>query len=47
MQSENLLRKYIIESQVKKVQEDLQKDLDNIKQKEKDDLQKVNSLTNQ
>lgn len=45
MNNENLLKKYIIESQIKKVQEDLQKDLDAIKEKEKQDLEKIKSLT--
>ncbi len=43
--NENLLKKYIIESQIKKVQEDLQKDLDAIKEKESQDLKKIKSLT--
>lgn len=45
MNDENLLKKYVIESQIKKVQEDLQKDLDAIKEKEKQDLEKIKSLT--
>jgi hypothetical protein len=41
---ENLLKKYIIESQINKVKEELQKDLDSIKQKEQQDLEKIRSL---
>ncbi len=33
--SENVLKKYFIEAQIQKVQEDLQKDLDSVQQKEK------------
>jgi hypothetical protein len=47
LQSENLLKKYVIESQIKKVQQDLQKDLDNLKNKEKEDLKKVSEIVNQ
>ncbi|MCS7151389.1 MAG: hypothetical protein NZ928_03260 [Endomicrobia bacterium] len=45
MNDENLLKKYIIESQVKKVQEDLQKDLDAVREKERQDIEKIKSLT--
>lgn len=34
MQSENVLKKYFIEAQLKTVQDDLQKDLDSVRQKE-------------
>ncbi|MCS7228116.1 MAG: hypothetical protein NZ839_04030, partial [Endomicrobia bacterium] len=44
MNNQALLKKYIIESQIKKVQEDLQKDLDAIKEKEKQDLEKIKSI---
>jgi hypothetical protein len=47
LQQQSLLKKYVIESQIKKVQEDLQKDLDNLKNKEKEDLKKVNEIVNQ
>lgn len=41
MLSENLLKKYIIESQIKKVQEDLQKDLDSLRKKESEEKNKI------
>lgn len=41
MQSENLLKKYIIENQIKRVQEDLQKDIDALKAKEAEDKAKI------
>ncbi|MCS7151527.1 MAG: hypothetical protein NZ928_03980 [Endomicrobia bacterium] len=44
MNTEALLRKYIIESQIKKVQEDLQKDLDMLKDKEKKDVQSIKEI---
>lgn len=44
LNNEALLKKYIIESQIKKVQEDLQKDLDAVKEKEKQDLEKIKSI---
>ncbi len=47
LQQQSLLKKYVIESQIKKVQDDLQKDLDNLRKKEKEDLQKVNNIVNQ
>jgi len=47
LQTQDLLKKYVIESQIKKVQEDLQKDLDNLKNKEKEDLKKINDIVNQ
>ncbi len=43
--NEALLKKYIIESQIKKVQEDLQKDLDSIREKEKQDIEKIKAIT--
>jgi len=42
--NENLLKKYVIESQIEKVKEELQKDLDSIKRKEQQDLEKIKSL---
>jgi len=42
---ENLLKKYIVESQIDKVKEELQKDLDTIRQKEQQNLEKIKSLT--
>lgn len=45
MNNEALLKKYIIESQIKKVQEDLQKDLDALKEKEKQDIEKIKEIT--
>lgn len=45
LNNEALLKKYIIESQIKKVQEDLQKDLDSIKEKEKQDIEKIKAIT--
>lgn len=45
MNNENLLKKYVIESQIKKVQEDLQKDLDSLREREKQDLEQIKSLT--
>ncbi|MFQ3675591.1 MAG: hypothetical protein SNJ64_03510 [Endomicrobiia bacterium] len=47
LQTQSLLKKYVIESQIKKVQEDLQKDLDRLKNKEKEDLKKVSEIVNQ
>lgn len=44
MNTEALLKKYIIESQIKKVQEDLQKDLDALKEKEKLETEKIKSM---
>jgi len=44
LNNEALLKKYIIESQIKKVQEDLQKDLDAIKEKEKLETEKIKSI---
>jgi len=44
MNNEALLKKYIIESQIKKVQEDLQKDLDALKEKEKQEIEKIKSI---
>lgn len=44
LNNEALLKKYIIESQIKKVQEDLQKDLDAVRQKEKDETEKIKSI---
>lgn len=45
LSDEALLKKYIIESQIKKVQEDLQRDLDSIREKEKKDLEKIKIIT--
>ncbi len=45
MNNEALLKKYIIESQIKKVQEDLQKDLDALKEKERQEIEKIKSIT--
>jgi|YNPBryBLVA2012_1023415.scaffolds.fasta_scaffold07704_2 hypothetical protein len=41
MNNEALMKKFIIESQVKRVQEDLQKDLNEVKQREKDQLNAI------
>jgi hypothetical protein len=43
--SENVLKKYFIEAQIKTVQEDLQKDLDSVKQKEAADKAKIAEIT--
>jgi len=45
MNTQALLKKYIIESQVKRVQEDLQKELDALEKKEKMELEKIRSIT--
>ncbi|MCX7956592.1 MAG: hypothetical protein N2643_01690 [Endomicrobia bacterium] len=45
MNTEALLKKYIIESQIKKVQEDLQKDLDAVKEREIKEIEKIKSIT--
>lgn len=44
MNNQALLKKYIIESQIQKVQEDLQKDLDAVKEREKQDMEKIKSI---
>jgi hypothetical protein len=44
LNNEALLKKYIIESQIKKVQEDLQKDLDALREKEKQETEKIKSI---
>lgn len=43
--TESLLKKYLIESQIKKVQEDLQKDLDALREKELKEIEKIKSIT--
>ena len=43
--SENVLKKYFIEGQIKNVQEDLQKDLDSVTQKETADKAKIAEIT--
>lgn len=45
LNNEALLKKYLIESQIKKVQEDLQKDLDALKAKEQQDIEKIKAIT--
>ena len=45
LQSENVLKKYFIEAQLKTVQDDLQKDLDSVRQKEAADRAKIAELT--
>ncbi|MEN3013404.1 MAG: hypothetical protein ABDH23_02160 [Endomicrobiia bacterium] len=45
LNTESLLKKYIIESQIKKVQEDLQKDLDALKEKELKEIEKIKNIT--
>lgn len=42
--TEALLKKYIIESQIKKVQEELQKDLDSLRRKEKQQLETIEKI---
>jgi hypothetical protein len=44
MNNENILKKYFIESQIKRVQDDLQKDLDSARQKETADKAKIAEL---
>lgn len=43
--NENLLKKYLIESQIKRVQEELQKDLDSLRKREEQDLEYIKSLS--
>ncbi|MEN3014262.1 MAG: hypothetical protein ABDH23_06615 [Endomicrobiia bacterium] len=44
MNTEALLRKYIVESQIKKVQQELQKDLEAIREQEKKEIEKIKEV---
>lgn len=45
MNTESLLKKYLIESQIKKVQEELQKDLEALREKELKEIEKIRNIT--